>query len=106
MTITATSFSPRTSNGRLGVGLGFGAIVVVLLLFVVSNIITDGGSQAAPLWLRATVPGAVLAITVPALITGFRSRRTDPSTLGTIALVIAGVLGGWSAVTGVAGLFL
>ncbi len=48
--------------------------------------------MAVPLWLRVTVSAAVVAAAAPALITGVRSRRGDPSTLGTLALVIAAVL--------------
>lgn len=106
MTHTAATFTPRTSAGWIGVGLGFGTIVVVLVFFVLSNAITNGGVEAGPLWLRATVPAGVLGIAIPAVIVGLHSRRTDPSTLGTVALATAGFLGAWSAVTGVAGLFV
>lgn len=101
----AKEFTPRTPPGWIAVALGFGVVVVGLLLFVVSNAVTNGGNESGPLWLRVLVPAAVLAVAIPAVILGFRSRRTDPSALGAIALVIACVLGGWSAITGVAGFF-
>ena len=99
-------FAPRTATGWTSVALGFGLIVVGLLLFVVSNAVTNGGDESAPTWLRVLAPVAVLAVAIPAAVLGFRARRTDPSPLGTIALVIACVVGGWSAITGVAGLFV
>jgi hypothetical protein len=99
------TLTPRTRTGWIAVALGFGVVVVGLVLFFLSGAVTDGGSESAPLWLRVLVPAAVLAVAVPAVVLGFRSRRTDPSWLGTLALLIAGVLGAWSAFTGVAGFF-
>lgn len=82
----ANELTPHTQTGWIAIALGFGVVVVGLLLFVVSNEATNGGDESAPLWLRALVPAAVLAVAIPAVILGFRSRRTDPSTLGTIGL--------------------
>lgn len=100
------SFAPRTRTGWVAVALGFGVIVVLLPLYLVSTAVTDGGSESGPLWLGVALHLVVLAIAVPAVILGFRSRRTDPSGLGTIALVIASFLGTWFAFTGVVGLFV
>ena len=100
------AFAPHSPIGWIAVTLGLGVAVDGLLLYYVSDAVTNGGSESAPLWLHVLVPVAVLAVAIPAVIVGFRSRRTDPSTLGTIALAVAGVLGGWSAFTGVAGFFL
>lgn len=58
MTNATKSFAARTPTGWVGVALGFGVIAVVVLLFVLSNTITIGGSRSAPLWLRAAVPFA------------------------------------------------
>ena len=99
-------FVPRTRNGWVAVALGFGVLVVLLPLYLVSNAVTDGGSKAGPSWLLVALPVIVLAVAVPAVILGFRSRRTDPSGLGTIALVVAGVIGAWVAFAGVVGLFV
>ena len=100
------SFAPHTGTGWIAVALGFGVIVVLLPLYLVSSAVTDGGSEAGPQWVGVALRLIVLAVAVPAVILGFRSRRTDPSGLGTIALVIAGVLGAWFAFTGVVGLFV
>ena len=99
------AFAPHSAIGWIAVTLGFGVAVASLLLYYVSDAVTNGGSESAPLWLHVLVPVAVLAVALPAVVVGFRSRRTDPSTLGTIALAVAGVLGGWSAISGVAGFF-
>lgn len=101
----APELRPRTTTGWIAVVLGFGLVVVGLLLFVVSNAVTNGGEESAPIWLRVLAPAAALAVAVPAAVLGFRSRRTDPSALGTVALFIACVVGGWSAITAVAGFF-
>ncbi len=100
------AFAPHSPIGWIAVTLGFGVAVAGLLLYYVSDAVTNGGSESAPLWLHVLVPGAVLAVAILAVIVGFRSRRTDPSTVGTIALAVACVLGGWSALTGVAGYFV
>ena len=100
------SFAPHTRTGWVAVALGFGVIVVLLPLYFVSSAGTDGGSEAGPLWFPFALHLIVLAVAVPAVILGFRSRQTDPSGLGTIALVIAGVLGAWFAFAGVVGLFV
>lgn len=70
---------PRTPTGWFAVALGFGILVVGLLLFFVSQAVTDGGNESGPLWLRILVPAAVLAVAIPAVILGSRSRRADPS---------------------------
>lgn len=106
MTSVATELTPHTRTGWVTSALGFGVIGVGLLLFVVSNEVTHGGDEAGPLWLRVLAPAAVLAVAVPAVVLGVRSRRTDRSALGTIGLVIACVLGGWAAFTGVVGFFV
>lgn len=100
------SFAPRTRTGWVAVALGFGVIVVLLPMYIVSSAVTDGGSEAGPLWLAVVFLGVVLALAVPAVILSFRSRRTDPSVLGTTAMVIAGVIGAWAAFAGVVGLFV
>lgn len=100
------SFAPRTRSGWVAVALGVGVIAVLLPLYIVSSAVTNGGSETGPPWLRFAFPVIVLALAVPAVVLGFRSRRTDPSGLGTIALVIAGVIGAWVAFTGVVGLFV
>lgn len=100
------SFAPHTRTGWVAVALGFGVIAVLLLLYLVTSGGTEGGSEAGPLWLGVAFHVIVLAVAVPAVILGFRSRRTDPSGLGTIALVIAAVIGAWFAFTGVVGLFI
>lgn len=100
------SFAPRTRTGWVAVALGLGVLVVLLPMYLVSSAVTDGGSEAGPLWLGVAFLLIVLALAVPAVILGFRSRRADPSGLGTIALVIASVLGAWFAFTGVVGLFV
>ena len=100
------SFSPHTRNGWVAVALGFGVVVVLLPLYLVSNAVTDGGSQAGPAWLAIVILGVVLALAVPAVVLGARARRTDPSVLGPIALVVAGVIGAWAAFAGVVGLFV
>ena len=100
------SFAPRTRTGWVAVALGLGVLVVLLPLYLVSSAGTDGGSEAGPLWLPVAFLLIILALAVPAVILGFRSRRTDPSGLGTIALVIASVLGAWFAFAGVVGLFV
>ena len=98
-----TTLTPHTRTGWVASALGFGVIGVGLLLFLVSNEVTDGGNEAGPLWLRVLAPAAVLAVAVPAVVLGVRSRRTDRSALGTVGLVIACVLAGWAAFTGVVG---
>jgi hypothetical protein len=80
-----SALTPRTRTGWIAVALGLGVVVVGLVLFFVSSAVTDGGSQSGPLWLRVLVPAAVLAVAVPAVVVGLRSRRTDPSVLGTLA---------------------
>lgn len=100
------SVAPLTRTGWLAVALGFGVIVALLPLYLVSNAVTDGGAEAGPRWLPVASFGVVLVLAVPAVILGFRSRRTDPSVLGTIALVAAGVIGAWFAFAGVVGLFV
>ena len=100
------SFVPHTRTGWVAVALGFGVIVVLLPLYLVSSAVTDGGSEAGPLWLVVAVRLIVLTVAVSAVILGVRSRRTDPSGLGTIALFTAGVLGAWFAFAGVVGLFV
>ena len=100
------AFAPHAPIGWIAVGLGFGVAVASLLLYYVSDAVTNGGSESAPLWLHVLVLVGILALAIPAVVVGFRSRRTDPSTLGTIALAVACVLGGWSALTGVAGFFV
>ena len=40
------SFAPRTRTGWVAVALGFGVIVVLLPLYIVSSAVTDGGSEA------------------------------------------------------------
>ena len=100
------SFAPHTRTGWVAVVLGFGVIVVLLPLYLVSNAITDGGAQAGPAWLALLILVVVLALAVPAVVLGVRSRRTSPSVLGAIALVVAGVIGAWAAFAGVVGLFV
>lgn len=100
------AFAPHSPIGWTAVALGFGVAAAGLLLYYVSDAVTNGGSRSAPLWLHVLVPVAVLAVAIPAVIVGFRSRRTDPSTLGTIALAVACVLGGWTAFSGVVGLIV
>jgi len=100
------AFAPHSPIGWIAVALGFGVAAAELLLYFVSDAVTNGGSESAPLWLHILVPATVLAVAILAVIVGFRSRRTDPSTLGTIALTVACILGGWSALTGVAGFFV
>lgn len=100
------SFAPHTRTGWVAVALGFGVIVVLLPLYLVSSAVTDGGSEAGPAWLPIVFLVVVLALAVPAVILGFRSRRTDSSGLGIIALVIAGAIGAWAAFAGVVGLFV
>ncbi len=97
---------PRTLPGRIGMGFGFGTLAVILLLFVMSDNITDGGSRPAPIWLRATVFASVLIMAVPAVMVGFRARKVDRSILGTVALVLACVLGAWFTLTGLDHLFM
>lgn len=97
---------PGTPSGWTGVGLGFGLLAIILLLFIVSDNVTNGGSTMAPVWLRILVIAGVMVVAVPAVVLGLRSLKTDRSILGTAALVIASVLGGWTALTGVIGLFM
>lgn len=75
------AFAPHSPIGWIAVALGFGVAAADLLLYFVSDAITNGGSESAPLWLHVLVPAAVLAVAILAVIVGFRSRRTDPSTL-------------------------
>ena len=98
-------FAPRTSTGWIGVGLGLGLLLLLVLSFFVSNAITDGGSEAAPLWLRVALPLVVLAVVVPAVVVGLRARRTDASLLGTVTVLLASFIAGWVALTEIVGLF-
>ena len=102
---TSRNFAPRTTPGRVSVALGFGVLAAILVLFVLSDNITNGGSSMAPIWLRLTIIAGVLVIGVPAVVTGLRTRREDPSVLGTIAFTIACVMSAWLTITGVAGIF-
>lgn len=106
MTSGATKFVPHTSTGWVGTGLGFGVIVVLVATYFLSQPFIDGGNTAAPLWLRIVTPAVVVAVAIPATVLGFRARRTDRSLLGTIALVIAVIIGGWALITGIGGFFL
>lgn len=55
---------PSRPLGWAGVGLGFGLLVVILVTFILCDNVTDGGSQMAPIWLKAVVICAVLAVAV------------------------------------------
>lgn len=98
-------FAPSSREGWVATALGLGVILVSVATYFLSNAITDGGNEAGPVWLRILVPAAVLAVAIPAVILGLRSRRTDRSILRSIALGIAIVIGGWAALTGVLGFF-
>lgn len=101
----ARSFTPRTSIGWVGVGLGLGLPLWLVLSYFVSNEVTNGGSEAVPVWVAVGLKLMVLAVAVPAAVVGFRARRTDASVLGTAAMFFASVITGWFAFTGIVGLF-
>lgn len=98
--------TPKTSSGWVATALGFGVLGVIAVLFAFSDNVTNGGSTMLPAWMRLVVVGMILILAVPAVVLGVKARRTDPSVLGTVALVIATVLGVWMTFTGVAGLFI
>lgn len=100
-----TALAPRTRPGWVAVALGFGTLLVVVLTFVLLGSISNGGDTPTPIWVRIAIFGGILVVAVPAVWLGFRARRTDPSYMGLAALVIAGVLGGWFALTGALSMF-
>ena len=95
MTKPRRSSAPRTPAGWSGAALGAGLIVDLRLLSVLSNTVTDGGSQAARSWPAAVMAGGVLAVAAPAVVIRMRSRWNDPSVLVTVAFVLAWFIGGW-----------
>lgn len=98
-------FAPQTSKGWAATALGFGVILVLVVTYFLSQPFINGGSVAAPLWLRIVTPAVVVAVAIPAVVLGARSRGGDPSVLGILALSIAIIVGGWALITGIAGLF-
>ncbi len=104
-TENARPFAPSTRAGWTPVALLLGLIVAIVAVFVLSDRYTNGGSTMAPIWFRFVIIGVVLLFAVPAVVTGLKARRDDPSLLGTAALVTAGVVGSWIAFTGVLQMF-
>ncbi len=82
--------APHTPMGWTGVALGLLVIGVFLVMFVV----TFTGAEL-PGWALASALGLMLALVVTAVATGVIARRTDRSTLGLIALVVACATGLW-----------
>jgi hypothetical protein len=50
------AFAPHSPIGWIAVALGFGVVVDGLVLFFVSDAVTNGGSESAPPWLHV-LPG-------------------------------------------------
>ena len=98
------SLAPRTFVDWVATVLGFGVVAALPLTVVLLNYVIDGEAISDP-WLKLAFLAGNLVVAVPAVLTGVRARRTDPSIIGSIAFWVACVVGGWFTVIGVARFF-